>query len=149
MSGSDNAEFAQTIIAVMQEKLDLDFCDWATSLLPEQYVIGFHVKGMSLFWYIDIECSATPHFPTLTRERVANDPLAHLIKLWVIHAKYVLRGSPHPNLGRFLGRVLEGDLQETAPEQLLRLALGRLTAQSNGRFANLLGQCRQLSGSRF
>lgn len=149
VSGRDNAEFTQTIISVMRDNLDLHFHDWATSLLPEQYVIAFYLKGAPLFWYVDVFCAATPHVPSLTREHVANDPIAHLIKLWAIHAKYVLRGKVHENLPILAVRTLGPDYpRDTPPVRLLKLTLDAITERANGQFPELIEKCWEVCDGR-
>ena len=142
VSGSDNARFTQTIISVLRDNLDTHFHDWATSLLPEKYVIAFYLKRAPLFWYVDITSIATPHVPTLTRDCITNDPLAHFIKLWTIHAKYVLRGGVHENITVLGNRVLGPDYSpDIPPARLLKLTLDGITERADGRFADLISQC--------
>ena len=37
---------------------------------------------------------ATPHHETLTAQKVPRDPVAGLLKVWALDAKYILRGVP-------------------------------------------------------
>jgi hypothetical protein len=145
VSGSDDAEFACRIIAAMHESLDLHLHDWATALLPDHYVIAFYLKGTPLFWNVDVHCFATPHVASLTRDDVHNDPIAHLIKLWAIQAKSVLRGKVHEHLPILAERTLGSDHpRDLSPAHILKLALDEITRRANGRFPELIEQCSSI-----
>lgn len=75
----------------MSQSFNLHFYDWACSLMPQSYVLTFYIKGLPVFWNVDVECTATPHHGTLTREAVDRDPVAGLLKVWALDAKYILR----------------------------------------------------------
>lgn len=93
VSGHDNAAYCRTIIETMSREFDLYFYDWACSLMPQSYVLTFYIRGLSIFWNVDIECTATPHYATLTRQAVERDSVAGFLKVWALNAKYMLRGK--------------------------------------------------------
>ena len=77
----------------MQSVLDLEFVDWATSLLPDTLVMAFYVKGFPIFWNIDVEVVVPAAMRNITRKTVYNDPIGHLIKLWSHTLKHKIRND--------------------------------------------------------
>lgn len=149
VSGSDNARFTETIIERMQAHFDLHFHDWATSLLPDQYILTFFVKDVPIYWNIDFDCTATPHAGTLQREevRVTLNMISHALKPWVHMMKYLIRGQEGiEDRIRMKGKQqFPGvDLQNHSPQQILRAMLDDLYQRADGQFSEFFAVCYQV-----
>lgn len=93
VSGSDNGQFLKQAAGLLNKICPVIFYDYAPSLLPEEYVVSCAISEENPFRIVDLKCTATPHVRSLRREDLANDPFAHLLKLWVANTKHDLRGA--------------------------------------------------------
>lgn len=145
VSGYDNGRFALRLPEVLGRHFALEFHDWAPSLLPSAYVQTFYLRDLPVFWSIDIECVASPHVPSV--KDVAVDEADHLLKLWVLNAKYLLRGRPESpeSIRKFAARVMDGEVGEgISSRRLMEGVLRRLAqiaAPSRGPF---LAKCEEV-----
>lgn len=106
VSNYDNGQYALNLFGVLNKHFSIIFNDWASSLLPDQYVQTFFIKDTSPFWLVDIECNASPHVRSVTN--IQNDRVGHHLKLWILNAKYYLRGASQENsIYKFGKKVLE------------------------------------------
>ena len=152
VSGGDNAAFALAIPERMHRHFDLHFHDWAGSLMPEQYVISFFVKGQPLFWNIDIDCTAAPHNGRLQRNDIDEHPIAHRLKVWPMACKYLLRGADgaEAQIRRHAGNVLPGvDVADWSAPRILRAILDELHDRAGGDFAEFFADCYALWDEEF
>ena len=88
VSGLDNGAFAIDVMPLLQNEFNIEFFDWATSLLPKEYVVSLYLRDSSIFWNIDIQFIAKPHYESLTS--VNNNAIHHFLKL--LNLKYLQRG---------------------------------------------------------
>lgn len=111
VSGYDNGEFARELPSLMNSKFDIIFHDWSPSLLPRDYVVTFIFKGLPVFWIVDIQVMATPHYQTLTEVPVHK--YHHLLKLWILNLKYFLRGNEgaDSNIKKLANRTFEQEIE--------------------------------------
>ena len=149
VSGSDNARFTGTIIERMQTHFDLHFHDWATSLLPDQYILTFFVKDVPIYWNIDFDCTATPHAGTLQRDevRATMNMISHALKPWIHMTKYLIRGREGiEDRIRMKGKQqLPGvDLQNYSAPQILKAMLDDLYQRADGQFPAFFAACYQV-----
>ncbi|MFC1601410.1 hypothetical protein ACFL34_03585 [Candidatus Sumerlaeota bacterium] len=147
VSGHDNAAFAKTVAGHMAAAFDFHFCDWATSLMPGSYVQTFFLKGLPLFWNVDFEITATPHYPTLTRDAVERDPVAGFLKVWPLNTKYVLRETPNidEQIKEYYRRVFgQAPSEPCRPERLLKNILDELRRRGGGQFSEFLNSCDEV-----
>ena len=149
VSGSDNAAFTQTIIHRMQAHFDLHFYDWATSLLPDSYVLTFFIKHTPAFWNIDFDCTATPHVATLHRDdvRATLNKTAHTLKAWVHMAKYYIRQQDgiEDQIRRRGEQWLPGqDTSDLSPSQIMKAILDHLHRQAGGEFSGFFEACYEM-----
>ncbi len=145
VSGYDNGRFALRLPEVLGRHFLLEFHDWAPSLLPSAYVQTFYLRDLSVFWSIDIECVASPHVPSI--EDVPVDEADHLLKLWVLNAKYLLRGRPEApeSIRRFAARVMGGEVPEGIDTlRLMEGALRRLAQIANPSRGHFLAECEKV-----
>ena len=147
VSGCDNAAYCQTVIETMERHFDLHFHDWRRSLMPQSYVLAFFIKGLPIFWNIDLECSADPHHPTLTRDAVTRDVTASLLKLWALNAKYILRRLPGVEQ-RIQGsgkRALGVDtLASMNSREIMGRVLANLTARAQPQLHEFAAECQKV-----
>lgn len=67
--------------------------DFAPSLMPRKFVASlFFAGGDNPFRYVDVALEGDGE-TTCPREAFANDPAAHLVKLWLMNFKHGLRGT--------------------------------------------------------
>ena len=112
VSGYDNGEFARDLPSLIQSDFGILFYDWSPSLLPKEYVISFIHKDLPIFWLIDIQVMATPHFPSLIE--VPINKYHHLLKLWILNLKYYLRGNEEAesNIVKLAKRTLNREVED-------------------------------------
>jgi len=67
VSGSDNSIFARSVPEMLGGLYPIIFFDYAPSLMPESYVVSHAISAENPFRMVDIKCTATPHFTTLSR----------------------------------------------------------------------------------
>lgn len=140
VSGSDNGQFMLDVPSILGRWLDLEFHDFVPSLMPDAYVVNVYLRETPIFWNVDIECLASPH---LTSVRTAPaDKTLHLLKLWVLTAKYLLRGAPRAadDLARLAPRILGGQSGGAPAEQMSRM-LEQLKGGLGDSHAQFLAQC--------
>ena len=73
------------------------FYDWARSLLPEKYLISIYLKGMPVFWFVDIACYRDPRYGDITRDEIPQNYAEHLLKLWICNIKHEIRKNRERN----------------------------------------------------
>ena len=147
VSGHSNAAFAKSVAEHMEAAFDLHFSDWATSLLPSEYVQSFFIKGLPVFWNVDVQVTADPHHATLTGEDVERDPLAGFLKVWAANTKYLLRGTDgiEDNVRQYYFRVFrEPPPGGRGPEQLLAGILDELRQRAAGQFSGFFDCCYEI-----
>jgi predicted nucleotidyltransferase len=144
VSGYDNGQYALNLFGVLNEHFSIIFNDWAPSLLPDQYVQSFFFKDTSPFWFVDIECNATPHVRSVTN--IHNDRVGHHLKLWILNAKYYLRGmSQEYSIYQFGKKVLEvQDLHNLSPKEIMRLTLETIHRNSTQQYEDIITKCSQI-----
>ena len=73
------------------------FYDWARGLLPEKHLISIYLKGVSVFWYVDISCYRDSKFSDINKEELPQDYAEHLLKLWICNVKHEIRKDQERN----------------------------------------------------
>ena len=86
---SENVNDAVKIIRKIKK---VALADWAKSLLPEKCLISVFLDGYPMFWNVDISC-AVRRGTTVNKESLVQDYAGHLLKLWILNAKQLLRGN--------------------------------------------------------
>jgi len=142
VSGTDKGRFAASVPALLGRQLSVLFSDWAHSLLPDKYVRTCFLDGVPIFWNIDIECTATPHVSPPAPITVAPDD--HLLKLWVLDAKYLLRGDPvaESRVRHLAAKILPPvDVATAEPGRLMRRVLDELVQRAPPSRTRFLSHC--------
>ena len=93
VSGYDNGRFLFGVPAMLEEKYPVLYSDFAPSLAPEQYVVSCALSEENPFLVVDVNCAAEPHVTSVARGDLKNDPVTHVLKLWVANAKHLIRGQ--------------------------------------------------------
>ena len=120
-----------------RETLWLDF---APSLMPRKYVASLFFAGCeNPFRYVDIALTGNAA-RTLPPEAFANDPAAHLVKLWLMNFKHGLRGSEgfETDFSRMLRRA--GVMSSGGVLDGFERTLRKLGGAVDGRVLSLLAQ---------
>lgn len=143
VSGEDNGAFAvEKLPNIINQHFSVIFVDWAPSLLPKTYIQSFFLRGTSPFWFIDIECIATPHIPSVSN--VKNDEIGHLIKLWIQTAKYHLRKHPSSNLQvqKLARRILRRNYASNSSSELMQIILNEIDiVNTNNHYDQIIESC--------
>lgn len=87
----DSMSASAAVVQAMKSAFPLVIQDIAASLLPKTPIISFFLQNTPVFWNIDVEIRVPPEGRNLTRDHVANDPVGHLLKLWVHTFKHRIR----------------------------------------------------------
>ncbi len=93
VSGYDNGRFLLEVPAMLAEKYPVLFSDFAPSLAPKQYVVSCALSEENPFLIVDVNCEAEPHVTSVARSDLQNDPVVHVMKLWVANVKHFIRGQ--------------------------------------------------------
>lgn len=68
--------------------------DFANSLMPDKFLVSTFIGGDNPFAFYDIAILNTNKNLVYDQARFENDPGIHLMKLWVMNFKYMMRGAP-------------------------------------------------------
>ena len=95
VSGTDNSLFIQKIPTILAKDYPIIFTDYAPSLAPNEYLISIAMFEEYPFLILDVKCTATPHYQTLSKNdlRVQMDPYQHILKIFIANLKHYLRGQ--------------------------------------------------------
>ncbi|MEX0331457.1 MAG: hypothetical protein AB3N64_08555 [Puniceicoccaceae bacterium] len=118
-AATDNVHVA---IEVLRERKKILLIDWATSLLPDQSIASIYLSGYSVFWNVDISCRANQHVKA-PENAIIQEKNGHILKLWILNAKYVLRSNTEKCTldGLFRRLFPEENLSGTQQAKLIRI----------------------------
>ena len=139
---TDTATVAR-VVDIMYSHHEVEFHDWARSLLPEAAVVSFFLRDVPIFWNVDLEVVVPEHFRTATRENVPHDPTAHDLKIWPIALKYSLRESVlhMDDVTRFVSRYERSAEGWTELRQGLRTALRAIESDAGEDYSPFISRC--------
>lgn len=109
VSGTDNSLFIQRIPEILGTHYRIIFSDYAPSLAPHDYVVSVAISDKNPFLIVDIKCTATPHYKTLSKNdlRLIIDPYQHTLKLFVANLKHYLRHEDcHKDILKMYRRIV-------------------------------------------
>jgi predicted nucleotidyltransferase len=146
VSGSNDAVFARSVHRTIESAFDLHFYDWAPSLLPEKYVQTFYMRDLPIFWNLDIEVVATPHYATLSRKDIDRDPTTAHLKLWALNTKYFLRGRE--GVDGEIAELFHRVLGKPAPinytgDRMLLVIIAHLRDTTHDRYRDFIAKCQE------
>ena len=125
VSGYDNGKFLLGVPAMLAEKYKVLYSDFAPSLAPEQYVISCALSEENPFLVVDVNCAADPHVTSVAKWELKNDPVTHVLKLWVANTKHFIRGQ---ECYRDIAKMYRKSVGDALPEgQELAMLRGTLT----------------------
>lgn len=118
-------------------------------MVPEYYIANFYPKGVPVFWQVDIVCTAEPHCPSVSVEqmRAIQDPVAHLLKLWVVNLKHFLRrdeGIEDQIVKVFPPRVGGEGWDGLSAKETMKTVLDVVNRRADGRHRDFIAQCYEV-----
>ena len=138
---SDIEKFATLILQRIDSHFEIEFFDWATSLMPNEYIVTFYLKNTSIFWNIDVQfISDSLHKPS---SNFINNPLYHLIKLWILNLKYLQRQQYDKLTVEKLARKLEITDDITYYPKVMRKIFENIQNQSDMKLGIFLLECEK------
>lgn len=146
VSGHDNGQHVYKAIDLMHSNFDVCFHDINSSMVPEWYILNFYLNGVPPFWQVDVVIDARPHCTSFGREDIGGvqDPVGHLLKLWVVCAKHLIR-DPDLNqdeINRALVSKLDiPGLLDLPPMEKMRAVLDEIQRRADGRFEEFIAKC--------
>ena len=145
VSGYDNGRFLLGVPKLLSEKYRVLFSDYAPSLAPEQYVVSCALSEENPFLIVDVNCAAEPHVASVAKSDLKNDPVVHVLKLWVANMKHFIRGQECYRDICKMHRKSVGDGLPVGQELLmLRQTLDWLEARVPERLLGYVKSCRRV-----
>lgn len=86
-------ENVQRAVSIIETQFGILLQEWASSLMPEKYLVSAFLPGQPIWWWVDIGAFPNPAHDEITREDVPQDDNLHLAKLFIMNAKHFLRGT--------------------------------------------------------
>ncbi|MEK3920795.1 MULTISPECIES: hypothetical protein [Paenibacillus] len=68
--------------------------DFANSLMPDKFLVSTFIGGDNPFAFYDVSILNSDKNLVYDKTQFENDPWIHLMKLWVMNFKYMLRDAP-------------------------------------------------------
>ena len=142
VSGYDNGKFLKRAPEILNEICPVVFSDYATSLMPNEYIVSCAISKENPFLIVDIKCSAVPHIMSISKHDIVNDKNTHILKLWVANAKHYLRGIDcESDINRMYKKVF-GHSGKTAKDMLLG-TLEHLKENCNSALYEYIASCEK------
>jgi hypothetical protein len=134
----------ERIVDMMYARHEIEFHDWARSLLPGAAVVSFFLRDVPIFWNVDFEVIVPASQRLAIRETVPHDQTAHDLKIWPLALKYSLRetDAQWPDVTRFVCRYVG-----SAPEDWSQLrdslgdALRAIESDADGTHSHFISRC--------
>ncbi len=148
VSGHNNGQFIYKAIELMHSNFDVCFHDINSSMVPEWYILNFYLNGVPPFWQVDLAIDAQPHCTSFGREDISSvqDPVGHLLKLWVVCAKHLAR-DPELNqdeINRALVARLDiPGLLDLPATKKMKAILDEIERRADGRFTDVIARCNE------
>ena len=133
--------FAALILRRMDNHFKVEFFDWATSLMPNEYVVSFYLKNVSIFWNVDVQL--TSDSSRKSSSKFMNNPTHHLIKLWILNLKYLQRQQYDKLTVEKLARKLEITDDITSYPKIMRKIFENIQNQSDMKLRFFLLECEK------
>ena len=145
VSGYDNGRFLLSVPQVLAEKYKVLFSDYAPSLAPEQYVVSCALSEENPFLIVDVNCAAEPHVSSVAKADLKNDPVVHVLKLWVANMKHFIRGQEcYRDICKMHRKSVGGELPQGQEFLMLEQTLSWLEARVPERLARYVKNCRKV-----
>ena len=145
VSGYDNGKFLLVVPELLAEAYPVLFSDFAPSLAPEQYVVSCAVSEENPFLIVDVNCAAEPHVASVAKADLQNDPVVHVLKLWVANTKHFIRGQEcYRDICKMHRKSVGGELPQGQEFLMLEQTLAWLEARVPERLARYVKNCRKV-----
>ena len=145
VSRYDNGRFLLSVPQVLAEKYKVLFSDYAPSLAPEQYVVSCALSEENPFLIVDVNCAAEPHVASVAKADLKNDPVVHVLKLWVANMKHFIRGQEcYRDICKMHRKSVGGELPQGQEFLMLEQTLSWLEARVPERLARYVKNCRKV-----
>lgn len=138
---SDIETFAALILQRIDNHFEIEFFDWATSLMPNEYVVTFYLKNTSIFWNIDVQLISDSLYKPSSK--FINNPLHHLLKLWILNLKYLQRQQYDKLTVEKLARKLEVTDDIVSYPKIMRKILENIQNRSDMKLSFFLLECEK------
>ncbi len=135
-SFSDIETFATLTLQRIDNLFEMEFFDWATSLMPNEYIVTFYLKNTSIFWNIDVQFISNSL--NKSSSKFINNPIHHLIKLWILNLKYLQRQQYDKLTIKKLVRKLDINDEARSYPKIMREIFENIKNQSNMNLSFLL-----------
>lgn len=135
-SFSDIETFATLTLQRIDNLFEMEFFDWATSLMPNEYIVTFYLKNTSIFWNIDVQFISNSL--NKSSSKFINNPIHHLIKLWILNLKYLQRQQYDKLTIKKLVRKLDINDEARSYPKIMREIFENIKNQSNMKLSFLL-----------
>ncbi len=144
VSGHDNGQFLLAIPDLLASSFPILFYDWSPSLLPDTYIISLYLDGLPIFWNVDIQSFAKPHVPSVTH--IECNQVDHFLKLWILNAKYCLRGKPDSaSIQHLARRVLSPNVYTSHTNcMVMEIIFTHITDQARPSYSSFLKECQDV-----
>ena len=145
VSGYDNGRFLLGVPKLLSEKYRVLFSDYAPSLAPEQYVVSCALSEENPFLIVDVNCAAEPHVASVAKADLKNDPVIHVLKLWVANMKHFIRGQEcYRDICKMHRKSVVDGLPVGQELLMLRQTLDWLEARVPERLLGYMKSCRRV-----
>ena len=140
-SFSDIEKFTILTLQRIENYLEMEFFDWATSLMPNEYIVTFYLKNTSIFWNIDVQFISNSL--DKSSSKFINNPTHHLIKLWILNLKYLQRQQYEKLTIKKLARKLDITDEVLSYPKIMRKIFENIKNQSNMNLGFFLFECEK------
>lgn len=146
VSGSDNGQFMIRLVEMLKEKLRVYYYDYAPSLIPDKYIVSVAIDEYNPFLIVDLQCSAEPHYTTVTKQQVAqlNNKFTHILKLWTANLKHYTRGVEcYDAIVHMAHKLKLDDIDIKEETELLEDTLCWLECNASDELSTFITSCRK------
>ena len=97
VSGIDNGNFMLKLPEILSKNMPIGYVAFAPRFIPDLYLTTIYFKDTDIFNFVDIECIATPHIKSITKEEIKKHAYKEnvFLKLSINVLKGILRNKPN------------------------------------------------------
>ena len=126
-----------------ENDLNINFYDFAPSLIPAQYIVSLAVNAENPFAMVDLKCVAQPHSTSVSKADAVNDTLTHTIKVWLANVKHYARGVDcYDDIVRMARRLHIDSIDMKDEYEFLEEVLTWVENNITDDLAEYVGNCR-------
>lgn len=146
VSGYDNGQFMLELVERLKDKLNIYYCDYAPSLVPDKYIVSIAIDNKNPFMKLDLCCCGNPHCSTVTKQQVMgkNQKYTHMLKLWTANLKHYVRGAEcYDDIIRMAKKIAIEDLETKDEATILEETLCWLEDNTESNLSEYVKSCRR------